>query len=90
MSYADPYVDFTGRIVGYGVADLRTLVKVDWRLSERNVWAVQKALVAMPHFKIGTSDRRYHSMHSKFISFKKKFPDRPVTFYSNRNQWMFR
>ena len=88
MSYADPYVDFTGRIVGYGVADLRTLVKVDWRLSEKNVWAVQKALIAMPHRKIGISDRRYHALHARFIAFKKTFPDRPVTFYSNRNQWM--
>lgn len=88
MSYADPYVDISGRIVGYGVADLRTLVKVDWRLSEKNVWAVQKALIAMPHRKIGISDRRYHTLHAKFIAFKKKFPHRPVTFYSNRNQWM--
>lgn len=88
MSYADPYVDFSGRIVGYGVADLRTLVKVDWRLSEKNVWAVQNALIAMPHRKIGISDRRYHTWHAKFIAFKKKFPHRPVTFYPNRNQWM--
>ncbi|HLY61110.1 MAG TPA: hypothetical protein VKV95_10210 [Terriglobia bacterium] len=88
MSYADPYVDFTGRIVGYGVADLRALVKVDWRLSEKNVWAVQKALIAMPHKKIGISDRRYRTLHSRYIAFKKKFPERPVTFYSNRNQWM--
>ena len=88
MSYADPFVDFTGRMVGYGVADLRTLVKVDWRLSEKNVWSVQKALIAMPHRKIGISDRRYHALHAQFKAFKIKFPDRPVTFYTNRNQWM--
>lgn len=88
MSYADPFVDFTGRMVGYGVADLRTLVSVDWRLSEKNVWAVQKALIAMPHKKIGISNRRYHAMHERFIAFKKKHPERPVTFYSNRIQWM--
>jgi hypothetical protein len=88
MSYADPFVDFTGRMVGYGVADLRTLVRVDWRLSEKNVWSVQKALIAMPHKKIGISDRRYHALHAQFKAFKKKFPDRPVTFYTNRHQWM--
>lgn len=88
MSYADPFVDFSGRMVGYGVADLRTLVKVDWRLSERNAWAVQNALIAMPHNKIGISDRRYHAMHAQFIAFKKKYPERPVTFYSNRHQWL--
>ena len=37
MSYADPYVDFTGRVVGFGVADLRTLVKVDWRLVQNEM-----------------------------------------------------
>lgn len=88
LSYADPFVDFSGRLVGYGVADLRTLVKVDWRLSGKNVWAVQKALIAMPHKKIGTSDRRYHAMHAQFIAFKKTFPEQPVTFYSNRHDWM--
>jgi len=88
MSYADPYVDFTGRVVGYGVADLRTLVKVDWRLSERNVWAVERALIKMPHAKIKTSDKRYRMMLARFHAFRKKHPDRPVTFYSNRHQWM--
>jgi len=88
LSYADPFVDFTGRMVGYGVADLRTLVKLDWRLSAKNVWSVQNALIAMPHKKIGISDRRYHALHAQFKAFKKKFPERPVTFYSNRHQWM--
>jgi hypothetical protein len=88
MSYADPFVDFTGRMVGYGVADLRTLVKVDWRLSEGNVWAVEQALIKMPHKKIKTSDRRYRAMFARYRAFRKKHPNRPVTFYSNRHQWM--
>jgi len=88
MSYADPFVDGSGRMVGYGVADLRTLVKVDWRLSEKNVWAVEQALIKMPHKKIGTSDRRYRTMLARFLAFRKKYPGRPVTFYSNRRQWM--
>src|SRR5207253_755946 len=44
FSYVDPYVDRTGRINGYGVLDLRTL-RADWRLSPRNVWAVEQALI---------------------------------------------
>jgi len=88
MSYADPYVDFTGRVVGYGVADLRTLVKADWRLSQRNVWAVERALIKMPHNKIKTSDRRYRKMLALYRAFRKKHPDRPATFYANRSQWM--
>lgn len=37
MSYVDPYIDGSGRLKGFGVADLRTLVKCDWRLAEKNV-----------------------------------------------------
>src|SRR5271167_3792111 len=58
MSYVDPYVDNTARIVGYGVADLRTLVKCDWRLSSKNVWEVERVLINMPHKKLKSSDRR--------------------------------
>src|ERR1700674_797340 len=47
MSYVDPYVDNTARIVGYGLLDLRTLRSIDWRLSPKNVWAVERALINM-------------------------------------------
>jgi hypothetical protein len=88
MSYVDPYVDGSGRITGYGVADLRNLVRGDWRLSEKNVWAVERALIKLPHQKIRTSDRRFRQMLARYRAFRKKFPDRPATFYSNRHQWM--
>jgi hypothetical protein len=88
MSYVDPYVDGSGRITGYGVFDLRTLRRCDWRLSPGNVWAVVPALIRMPHKKLKTSDRRYHAMLKKFRAFKKKYPGRPVTFYSNKHQWL--
>ena len=48
-SYIEPYVDFTGRITGYAVVDLRTLGDYDWRLSERNVWKVERLLLGYPH-----------------------------------------
>ena len=32
LSYVEPYVDFTGRITGYAVVDLRVLGRYDWRL----------------------------------------------------------
>lgn len=87
MSYVDPYVDGSGRIVGYGVLDLRTLRNCDWRLSRRNVWAVEQALIRMPHTKLATSDRRYNAMLRQFRTFREKHPDAPVTFYSNRRCW---
>jgi hypothetical protein len=88
MSYVDPYVDGSGRITGYGVADLRTLVKGDWRLSERNVWEVERALIKMPHKKLRTSDRRYASILKQFRAYKAKHPEGPVTFYSNKHLWL--
>ncbi|MGH9355144.1 MAG: hypothetical protein ACRD10_03355, partial [Terriglobia bacterium] len=62
MSYVDPYVDGSGRIMGYGVLDLRKLRRSGWRISSRNVWAVEKALIAMRHKKLLTSARRYRAM----------------------------
>ena len=88
MSYVDPYVDGSGRITGYGVGDLRTLVKGDWRLSPRNVKEVERALIKMPHKKIKTSDRRYRSMLRQFRAFRQKYPGQPVTFYANRDVWL--
>jgi hypothetical protein len=88
MSYVDPYVDGSGRIVGYGVADLRRMVKCDWRLSSKNVWAVERALIRMPHRKLKTSEDRFQSMLRRYLAFRKKHPDKPATFYSNRREWM--
>lgn len=88
MSYFDPYVDASARITGYGIFDLRELARCDWRLSEKNVWAVEQALIKMPHKRLRTSERRYRRMLAKYLAFRKKYPDRPATFYSNRHHWM--
>jgi hypothetical protein len=88
MSYVDPYIDGSGRVTGYGVFDLRTLRRCDWQLSARNVWAVEKALIEFPHKKLRTSTRRYQAILRQFRAFKKKFPRQPVTFYSNKHQWL--
>jgi hypothetical protein len=88
MSYVDPYVDGTGRITGYGVFDLRTLRRCDWRLSARNVWAVERALIKFPHRKLRTSDRRHRAILRQFRAHKRAYPDKPVTFYENKHLWL--
>ena len=88
MSYIDTYVDGSGRINGYGVGNLNDLVKCDWRLSRRQVWEVEKALIVMPHKKLKTSDRRYKRTLRRFKEFKRKYPGRPVNFYANGQQWL--
>ena len=35
-------VDYTGRVTGYALVDLRQLGDYDWRLSDRNVWKVER------------------------------------------------
>lgn len=88
MSYVDPYVDGSGRVTGYGVADLRTLVKGDWRLARKNVWQVERALIRMPHKKLKTSNRRYREMLRRFRAFREQYPDKPVTFYEDKHLWL--
>ena len=87
FSYVDPYVDRDGRINGYGVLDLRAL-RVDWRLSPRNVWAVEQALIGFPHRRFRSSDRRYRWWHAKYLRYKAKYPDRRPVYYPNRHRWL--
>lgn len=72
MSYIYPYVNETGRIVGYGLGHLDELVRCNWRLGERNVWEVQRALIRMPHRRLRTSDRRYKCMFEKYRAFREQ------------------
>lgn len=88
MSYVDPYVDNSARLTGYGVADLRTLVRSDWRLSEKNVWAVERALIELHHRPLKTSDRRHAAILRQFRAFREKYPERPVTFYVGKETWL--
>lgn len=82
------YVDHTGRINGYGVLDLRTLRGVDWRRSERNVWAVQDALIRMPHERIRMPDEEYEYWHVRYERYKRRFPDRRPSYYPGKRAWL--
>ncbi|MFQ5694771.1 MAG: hypothetical protein ACE5HB_02165 [Terriglobia bacterium] len=87
-SYVDPYIDGTGRVTGYGLFDLRTLRRANWRLSKRNLWAVERALIHLPHKRVRTLERHYRRMLRAYEAFTDKYPKRPVTFYANRHLWM--
>ena len=87
FSYVDPYVDRTGRINGYGVLDLRTL-RADWRLSPRNAWAVEQALIRFPHRRFRSSDERYRHWHERYLRYKERYPDRRPVFYPGRHRWL--
>jgi len=88
LSYVDPYIDFTGRITGYAVADLRDLVDgYDWRLSEKNVWKVERALLELPHRAIRSSDRRIDRLRRRYREYRAKYGRKPVHYYRGREKW---
>ena len=87
-SYMDAYVDLTGRVTGFALADLRALGDYDWRLSARNVWKVERWLLEYPHRPLVMSDRRYHALHERYQRYQARYPDRKPTYYDNRDVWM--
>jgi hypothetical protein len=88
LSYVEPYVDATGRICAYGVADLNELTKADWRLSERNIWRIEKELIARPRKKLRTSDVRYRNLLRRFLKFKERHPEQPFPYKDSRGVWL--
>jgi hypothetical protein len=87
LSYADAYVDLTGRVTGYAVVDLRVMGSYDWRLSSRNVWAVERMLLEYPHRTIRTSDARTDRLRASYRAFKQEFPDLKPVDYDGRERW---
>jgi len=87
LSYVDPYVDYTGRVTGYEVVDLRVLGRYDWRLSELSVWKVERVLLDWPHRRIRTSNRRYAWWHARYKAFKQRYPSRKPLYYPRRDRW---
>lgn len=88
LSYVDPYVDFTGRVTGYAVVDLRLLGSYDWRLSDTNIWKVERVLLEHPHRAIRSSDRRIETLRRRYFRFRRENPGRkPVHYYRGRERW---
>jgi hypothetical protein len=87
LSYVDPYVDFTGRITGYAVIDLRILGDYDWRLAETNIWKLERMLLEYPHRSIHTSNRRVRELRRRYRAFKARYPDRKPIDYKGRERW---
>jgi hypothetical protein len=87
LSYVDPYIDFTGRITGYTVVDLRVMGNYDWRLSERNVWKVERMLLDAPHRPIPSSDARIDRLRRRYRAFRAQHGDRKPLFYKRRDRW---
>jgi hypothetical protein len=87
-SYMETYVDLTGRITGFAVADLRDLGRYDWRFSAGNVWKVERWLIDYPHRSLVMSDRRYEKLFARYQGYKARHPDRKPVYYAGRRFWM--
>ena len=87
-SYFDPYVDYSGRITGYGAANLHALSNYDWRFSTNNVWRVERFLNEIPHRTLVSSDKRYKKLLARYKEFHARHPDRAPDYFDNRDTWM--
>jgi len=88
LSYVDPYVDYHGRITGYTVVDLRTLLgDYDWRLSDKNVWKAERVLLEAPHRSIVSSDDRIDRLRQRYVEFRKQNEGRKPLYYRHRHRW---
>lgn len=88
-SYYDPYVDWTGRLTGYQLVDLRDLGSYDWRFNTKNMWKVEKFLIDILHRRMRSSDRRYRRLLKRFLAYRERHPTGPVIeIYPHRDRWM--
>ena len=88
QSYVDPYVDFTGRVTGFAVVDLRTAVgNYDWRVASTNVWKVERVLLDYPHQRLTSSDRRFKWLRERYRRFRKANNGKKPLYYQGRERW---
>jgi hypothetical protein len=87
LSYVDPYVDYTGRVTGYAVVDLRVLAPYDWRTSDTNVWKVERMLLDYPHRPIKMPDERYRKLKKWYREYRAANGGRKPLFYRGRERW---
>ena len=88
LSYADPYVDFTGRVTGYAVVDVaKEMGDYDWRFSDTNIWKVERMLLDYPHKAIRTSDARTKRLRARYRAFRKKYGKLKPVKYKGRETW---
>lgn len=88
-SYVEPYVDDSGRVLGYGVCDLsEAMAQYDWRWSQKNVWKVERVLIDWPHVKLPTSNARYRDLKKRYRAYRAANNGRKPIYYSGRERWM--
>lgn len=89
LSYVESYVDYTGRVRAYGVANLDlALPDYDWRFGRGNVWPVEKLLIDWPHKKVRTSTARYRALKRYYIAYRAEHGEKPWRHFAGRDKWL--
>jgi len=87
-SYIDPYVDYTGRMKGFGVANLASVMgRYDWRFTAKSVWKVEQMLIDLPHKKLKSATTRYKQLLRKYRAYRMANADRKPIYYRGRENW---
>ncbi len=84
LTYVDPYIDKTGCVKAYGAVDLRVLDPYDWRLSDGNVWKVERQLFEIPHRPIRVSRARVSRLRRRYFAFLEAHGGRKPVYYDRR------
>src|SRR5687768_16773445 len=88
LSYAEAYVDYTGRIQGYAVVNLdQAMGNYDWRFSTKNVWKVEQMLIDLKHKKWKMSDARYRRLHTRYVAYRERYGKKPWRYFKGREKW---
>ena len=77
----------TGRIKAFALVDLRVMGTYDWRLSEKNVWKVERMLLETKHQPLRMPEARFRDFRRRYRAFKEQHPDHKPLFYEGRDKW---
>lgn len=66
-SYFDAYIDATGKITAYRLANLDDS-KSNWRTGKTNVYKAEKYLIKIKHIKLKSSKKRYLKMRENHFN----------------------
>jgi len=58
----------------------------DWRLSRRNVWAVERALLRYRHKPLKGARQRIRRYRARYRAYRAKYQKKPL-FYRGREKW---
>ena len=66
LSYYAPYVDKTGKITAYQLANLDD-TNTNWRSSKRSVWKAERYLLDLKHIKVKSNPKKFKKLKEAYL-----------------------